>query len=222
MFAKSDRANYPIKLKVHERCNHKWHGADETMAVFLDILHGTGKVSDPGLLRKLNFIDIQNDQGVYLGITKFPMRPLAHRIIRCMHAILYGSFLKTDTFHDVHYPIPEVDARNGNKPVRHHPQTYQFANELCTAQHTGTHDAVSAYNGKFRYVCTWHKLDNGQPICLFAFDIYRLHRFAVKIEDYPKAVIGFYVADKPAKATSGSLLRIEHSDEDILYPILEA
>lgn len=222
MFAKPDRANYPIKLKVHERCNHKWHLADETMAIFLDILHGTGKSTDPGHLGKLNFIDIENAQGVYQGITKFPMRPLAHRIIRCMHAVLYGSFLKTDTFHDVHYPIPEVDTSNDNKPVRHHMQTYQFANELCTAQRTGTNDAVSAYNGKFKYVCTWHKMDDGRSICLFAFDIYRLHNFAVKIEGYPRAVIGFYATEKPEGATACSLLKVKHSDEDILYPILEA
>lgn len=221
MFAKEDRANYPVKLQVHACCNHKWHTADETMAIFIDILHGTGKATNPGLLRKLEFVDIENEQGVYQGITKFPMRPLAHRIIRCMHATLYGSFLPVDTFHDVHYPIPEVDTKNENKPVKHHMQTYQFANELCTAQRTNTFDEVCAYNGKFRYVCTWHKLDNGDPICLFAFDIYKLHNLAVKIEGYPRAAIGFYRAETPEKATKCSLLRVEHSDEEILYPLLE-
>lgn len=122
--------------------------------------------------------------------------------------------------HVVHYPIPEVDTDNENKPVRHEMQTYQFANELCTAQRTGTYDAVYAYNGKFKYVCTWHKLDNGKSICLFAFDIYKLHDFAVKIDEYPKAVIGFYATEKPPDATACSLLRIEHSDDNILYPIL--
>ena len=222
MFAKVDRENYPIKLKVHERCNHKWHLADETMAIFLDILHGSGKATNPEHLRRLNFIDIQNEQGVYQGITRFPMRPLVHRIIRCMHSILYGSFLGADTYHDVHYPIPEVDTENENRPIRHHMQTYQFANELCTAQRTGTFDEVRAYNSKFRYVCTWHKLDNGESICLFAFDIYKLHNFAVKIEGYPRAVIGFYRASKPEGGTECSQLRVEHPDEDILYPLLEA
>jgi len=134
MFAKLDRTNYPIKLQVHERCNHKWHLADEMISVFLDILHGTGKAADPHHLRKLNFVNIQNAQGLYQGITKFPMRPLVHRIMRCMHAVLYGSFLKTDTFHHVHYPIPEVDTENNNQPVQHQIQTYQFANELCNEQ----------------------------------------------------------------------------------------
>ncbi len=139
-----------------------------------------------------------------------------------MHAVLYRSFLKAETLHDVHYPIPEVDTSNGNRPVPHHPQTYQFANELCTAQRTGTYDAVRAYNGMFKYVCTWHHLDNGTPICLFAFDIYRFGDFGVKIVDYPRAFIGFYATDKPKDGTSCSKLQADHPDEDILYPILVA
>jgi hypothetical protein len=100
-------------------------------------------------------------------------------------------------------------------------QTYQFANELCTAQRTKTFDAVRAYNGKFKYVCTWHEMDDGTPICLFAFDIYRISAFAVKIADFPQAMIGFYALPKPKKATSCSRIRADHPDEDILYPILD-
>ena len=86
---------------------------------------------------------------------------------------------------------------------------------------TQTHDSIIAYNRKFQYVCTWSQLDNGVPICIFAFDIYRLSRFAVKIQDFPKAVIGFYsVASTPKTATKCSEIRIENTDEEILYPIL--
>ncbi|MBF8177026.1 MAG: hypothetical protein K2Y13_06125 [Burkholderiaceae bacterium] len=219
-FSKPDRTNYPIKLQVHERCNHKWHLADETMSIFLDALHGTEKSSNPKHLAKLNFIDIKSEQGIYQGITKLPIRPLAYRIIRCMHALLYKSFLKVETVHDIHYPIPEADTANNNKPFSQKIQTYQFSNELCTAQRTETHDAIYAYNGRFKYICTWHKLDNGQSICLFTFDIYKLHNLAVKIADYPRSVIGFYAAEKPQNATLCSLLKLEHPDEDILYPIL--
>ena len=49
MFAISDRANYPIKLKVHARCNHRWHSEDEKMAIFYDVLHGNKKASNPSL-----------------------------------------------------------------------------------------------------------------------------------------------------------------------------
>ena len=221
MFAISDRANYPIKVKVHAKCNHLWHGADEKMAIFYDVLHGGKKASDPSLQKKLSFIDIENDQGTYQGITDFPIRPLAYRIIRCAHALLYGEFLPANTANHIHYPIPEVDHANGNRPVMHKMQTYAFANELCKAQKTKTHGFLSAYNQQFQYVCTWSNLDNGQPICIFAFDIYRLSRFAIHIKGFPRAVIGYYAAATPASASKCSNLSVESSDDEILYPILE-
>lgn len=220
MFAAVDRQDYPLVLQVHEKCNHAWHIADETMALFLDVLHGGKRVAEPRQLAKLSFLDIQNEQGRYQAINNFPIKPLAHRILRCMHALLYGEHLPAATPNTIHIPIPEVDESNGNRPMPHLPQTYQFANELCTAQKTNTFDAVSAYNGKFRYVSTWHKADNGQPLCLFAFDIYRLSNFGVRIQGFPQAVIGSYLWQTPAGATRCSELRVDHPDHEILYPLL--
>lgn len=222
MFAVTDRANYPIKLKVHATCNHRWHVEDEKMAIFYDVLHGAKKASDPSLQKKLSFVDVENDQGIYQGITDFPIRPLAYRVVRCAHALLYGEFLPGDTVNHIHYPIPEVDRSNGNRPVMHQMQTYVFANELCKAQKTQTHDYLSANNRQFRYVCTWSNLDNGQPICIFAFDIYRLSHFAIRIKDFPQAVIGFYAAGTPKHASRCSNLAVENSEAEILYPILES
>lgn len=222
IFAVADRANYPIKLKVHARCNHRWHVEDEKMAIFYDVLHGAQKASDPALQKKLSFVDIETDQGIYLGITDFPIRPLACRIIRCAHALLYGDFLPANTGNHIHYPIPEVDHAHGNRPVPQRMQTYSFANDLCKAQKTNTHDFLISNNQKFRYVCTWSKLDNGQPICIFSFDIYRLSHFAIRIKDYPRAVIGFYMANTPANASRCSKLVIENTEDEILYPILNS
>ena len=220
MFAIADRVNYPVKLKVHASCNHRWHVEDEKMAIFYDVLHGAKKASDPSLRKRLSFVEIDNNQGIYQGISDFPIRPLAFRIIRCAHALMYGEFLPRNTGNHIHYPIPEVDRSNGNKPVMHEMQTYAFGNELCKAQKTNTYDSIVANNGQFRYVCTWSKLDDGQPICIFTFDIYRLSHFAVQIKDFPRAVIGFYMANTPISATKSSDLDIENSDEEILYPIL--
>jgi hypothetical protein len=221
MFAPADRSNYPLKVEVHANCNHAWHSADETLAIFYDVLHGSKKASNPALRGKLKFLDVENEQGTYQGIANFPLRPLTTRIIRCAHALLYGEFLPGSTPHHVHYPIPEVDRGNGNRPAPHLPQTYQFANELCTAQRTSTYDSIRAYNGAFRYVCTWSRSDDGVPMCLFAFDIYRLAHFGVRIDGYPLAVIGFYSSARPKAASVCSELRIEHPDDDILYPLLE-
>lgn len=223
MFAASDRINYPIKVCVHAECNHRWHAADEKMAIFYDVLHGGAKSAVPTLRNKLTFRDVETEQGIFQGITNFPIRPLAYRIVRCAHALLYDAFLPRQTMHHIHYPIPEVDSSTGNSPVPHEMQTYQFANELCIAQKTKTHDALIAYNKKFQYICTWSKLDNGTPICIFAFDVYRLANFAVHIDGFPKAVIGFYSGlSPPPTATKCSAIRVENTDDEILYPILES
>lgn len=193
------------------------------MAIFYDVLHGGTKASVPGLRSKLTFLDIETVQGTFQGLTNFPIRPLAYRIIRCAHALLYDAFLPRQTMHHIHYPIPEVDPSTENTPLLHEMQAYAFANELCIAQKTKTHDALIAYNRQFRYVCTWSKLGNGVLICIFAFDIYRLARFAVEIRDFPKAVIGFYpVPSPPLSTTKCSSIRVENTDDEVLYPILES
>ncbi|THJ15091.1 MAG: hypothetical protein CAF42_015375 [Nitrospira sp. CG24B] len=221
LFQPSDRVDYPIKVKVHARCNHKWSEDDEKLSIFFDILHGGTKANDPELLKKLSFLSVITAQGVYKGITCFPLRPLARRLIRCAHALLYGEYLPRETRYHIHYPIPEIDPTKGNEPFPNLLQTYSFANELCSAQKAETFDSLIAYNRKFRYVCTWSHLDNGDPICIFAFDIYRLANFAVKIEDFPRAVIGFYsVLQIPSAATRCTKLQVENSDEEVLYPIL--
>lgn len=219
IFAAEDRINYPLLLRVHERCNHRWHGLDEKMAIFYDVLHGATKASDPKLAKKLKFVDVRNEQGVYRGITEFPLRPLTHRIIRFAHALLYDEFLPSNTPNRVHYPIPEVDPAT-SEPVMHEMHTYAFADAICRAQKTGTHDFLSAYNSKFRYVCTWSSFDNGQPVCLFSLDIYRLADFAVKIEQFPRAIIGAYQASVPLRASKCSSLFFDNTDDEILYPIL--
>lgn len=221
IFHVSDRTNYPLKIKVHEKCNHNWHLEDDKLAVFFDVLHLGEKSKNEKHIKKLNFTEIVTEQGIYQGLTNFPLAPLATRIMRCVHSLLYGEFLPKNTIHHIHYPWPELNPRTG-EPYHHHLQTYSFANELCIAQKTKTYDSVFAYNQKFKYVCTWSKLDNGEDICIFAFDIYKLSVFAVKIEDYPEAVIGFYKKERPENASRCSALRVENTDSEILYPILDA
>ncbi len=219
IFAVHDRANYPIKLQVHKKCNHSWHLADEKLSIFFDVLHGAEKASNPEHVKKLTFLSIPTDQGVYQGLTRFPFKALVVRIVRCVHALLYSEFLPRETMHHFHFPIPEVNPQKGNEPIMHEMQTYAFSNALCTALKTETFDCIYAYNNEFKYVCTWSALDNGEPICIFAFDIYRLSKFAVKIKDFPEAIIGFYAHPCPENASIGSKLVVENTDKEILYPL---
>ena len=219
MFAIKDRVNYPIKVKVHAHCNHSWHIEDEKLAIFFDMLHGGEKADNPKHVRKLSLLSISTEQGIYQGITRFPFKPLVFRVLRCVHAILYSEFLPKNTKNHVHFPIPEVNKEKGNEPIPHEMQTYAFSNALCTALKTNSFDCLFAYNGKFKYVCTWSHFDNGPSMCIFAFDIYHLAQFAVQIRDFPKAIIGFYAHPRPPGAALGSKLEVENSDEEILYPL---
>ena len=222
LFRIEDRANYSLKLKVHAACNHRWHAVDEKMSVFLDFLHNNGKLTNRSLVDKLNFHDIENEQGCYFGVSNVPLRPITNRILRCAHALLYNEFLPKETVHTAHYPIPELDPQTPGHPHRHEMQTYELANSLCTAQRTGTYDSIVAYNRQFKYICTWSKLDDCTSICIFAIDIYRLSDLAVEIDGFPKAIIGAYCHSRPSNAALCSRLELENSDEDILYPIIES
>lgn len=218
MFALPDRQNYPLILRVHAACNHSWHAEDEKFSIMYDVLHGVTDTLKGK--RSLSFLDVVNEQGRYLGIKDLPLIPLVFRIVRCAHALLYGEWLPVKTSNTIHIPVPEVDAGNANKPKMHQAVMYSFADTLCTAQKTNTHDSIVAYNGRFRYVCTWSNLDSAAPICIFTMDIYKLNRIGISIKDFPQAVIGSYLCMRPASATKCSLLKIDNSDADILYPIL--
>ena len=66
LFHPSDRIDYPIKVKVHASCNHKWNEDDEKLSIFFDVLHGGIKVNNPELLKKLSFLSVITAQGVYI------------------------------------------------------------------------------------------------------------------------------------------------------------
>ncbi len=219
IFRVSDRINYPIKIKVHKKCNHQWHLEDDKLSIFFDVLHGGEKTEQIEHKKKLTFTDIKTNQGIYQGLTNFPLAPLTYRVMSCIHSLLYGGFLPQNTLHKIHYPWPELNPETG-EPHKHSMVTYEFSNKLCVAQKTQSYDSVIAYNKKFKYVCTWSKDDNGNDICIFAFDIYRLSKFAVKIQDFPEAIIGAYQLPRPQNATICSKLTVDNTDREILYPLI--
>ena len=56
IFHTTDRENYPIKLKVHACCNHRWQEKDEKLSIFFDVLHGNTKANNPILQQRLSFV----------------------------------------------------------------------------------------------------------------------------------------------------------------------
>jgi hypothetical protein len=219
MFLEADRQNYPIILKVHAACNSSWSAADEKFATMYAVLHGLIDDIDEKR-RSPRFVSVSNEQGEHLAAIEFPLSELVFRITQCAHALLYGEWLPKTTRHAFHIPVPEVDTERSNSPKPHRPQASMFAKELCTAQKTQTCDSIIAYGRQFKYVTTWVHADRGEPLCLFAMDIYRLHRLGISIDGFPKAVIGSYQHATPMNASRMTSLVVQNSEEEMLYPIL--
>lgn len=219
LFRPEHRGNYPIILRVHRRCNHAWHAADERLTTTYAMLHGT---LDPQDQRRRwpKFHDVTNDQGTFLGATELPFRELTFRIVRCAHALLYGDWLPDKTPNSIHIPVPEVDIASGNRPKRPLPQVRHFAKHLCTAQKAKTFDGIVAYAGRFKYVTTWVHADGGEPFCILTLDIYELHRLGMVIDGFPRAIIGSYQWPTPKGAARLTSLEAISTEAELLYPIL--
>ena len=143
---------------------------------------------------------------------------MAARIVRGMHALLYHEFLPQNTKSKFHIPLPEADTATG-KLIQPLDQLFTFSGVIRKAILSNTADVVLAYNGKFKYACTWERLDNGQDFCIACFDIYAFHELAPAGTTLPKAFIGMYIPHKrPAGAARASGLEIVATHSELLDP----
>ena len=90
IFNPKDRANYPILLKVHEKCNHEKHLSDEMLSLFFDPLSNQGKVNKDKHQRQMDKrkVYVQLPSSQLSGYTDLPLKSFASRLIQCMHSIL--------------------------------------------------------------------------------------------------------------------------------------
>ena len=221
-FAPKDRVNFPVILPTHRACNNKWHGADELFGIIADALHIKKKSSDLTATRKLDAWLLPFKGGHAAAVTNVPMVPTTTRIVRGMHALLYNEFLSHDIPNKFHVPLPEADATTGElrQPLV---QTFAFGSAIRKEILTGSADKVCAYNGAFRYACTWDRLQNGKPLCIVAFDIYSFHTLSPKIENFPKCFIGMYIpVSAPPAATWASKLEVKVSRSELLDPLQQS
>lgn len=219
MFGEADRTDYPLTLLTHQICNYKWHIRDDQLSVLFDLFNGRRKLDNPKHANKLDIIELDARDENLIGITNFPIRPLVQRISRFVHALLYHEWIPERTQNWPFIPLAEVDV-SGTRPLTDVPQSVEFAKALCTAQKTGTASILQAYNGKFNYVATWSKMDNGMPICIYALDIYRIADLGVDVLNAPTCVVGFYGAQKMPEEAVGSTTEMNHQTQEVLYPLL--
>ncbi len=97
------------------------------------------------------------------------------------------AFAKT-----MHIPLPEADTTTG-RYIQPLDQAFVFGGAIRRALLTSSADTVTAYNGKFRYASVWSHLSNGEPFCIFAFDIYAFHYLSPPVENFPRVFVGSYV-----------------------------
>ena len=143
---------------------------------------------------------------------------MAARIVRGMHALLYKEFLPVSTRTKFHIPLPEADTETQSVRVPLE-QSFTFSGVIRKALLSRTADVVRAYNGKFKYACTWERFDNGLPFGITCFDIYGFHALSPPVSNFPKAFIGMYIPDsQPNGTVQASGLEIELTQDELLDP----
>lgn len=219
LFAPRDRENFPIILRTHEECNSHWKEADELIGIVTDALHTRDKSQDHAYTRRLRAEAVRIGKDLAASVSNLPLAPMAARIVRGLHALLYKEFLPIDVRSKFHVPLPEVDL-GSKRMVLPLPQTFAFSEVIRKSLVSKTADVVRAYNGQFMYACTWTHLDDGRPFCIVAFDIYTFHQLSPSVRDFPKAFIGMYVPGRrPVGAATATSLEFELSRDELLYPL---
>ena len=218
LFAPADRENFPVILPTHERCNNSWKEADELIGIVTDALHTKKKSQNLAHTSKLRAEFVAIGEAEATSVSNLPLAPMAARIVRGMHALLYKEFLPVDTKSKFHIPLPEGDLRTRSvlAPLE---QTFTFSGVIRKALLSKTADVVRAYNDKFKYACTWEQFDNGQPFCIACFDIYTFHALSPPVTNFPKSFISMYIPhSQPPGAARASGLEIEITQGELLDP----
>lgn len=222
IFNKKDRANYPIILKAHKKCNHTKHLDDEILAVFFDPLSKQGKVEKDKHRLKMDKrkISVHFPNRHIDAYTDLPFRRFASRIAQGMHAILYEEcFPNAIIKGEITYPFTEVSQEGEVISEKHKIQSLDIAMTIARSIKADKFDCVIAYNNQFKYVCCWSPFDD-VPVCLFAFDIMNMAQMASTSTGLPKVVIGHYIMKPPKSSYSkATTLEMPLSLAEIEYPL---
>ena len=219
-FSAADRIDFPIILPTHQACNNGWKEADEIVGIVTDALHDRQKSSNLDLTQKLEAYSIPFQNKEAAAITNLPLVSMTKRIYRAMHALLYRQFLPGHLMEATHVPLPAADWDTG-LPIQPLDQAFVFGAAVRRALLTRSADTVTAYNGKFRYACVWSHLSNGEPCCVFAFDIYAFHYLAPKVDNFPRVFVGLYKPDIiPTTGAWESAIKFDITRAEMLDPWL--
>jgi len=222
IFNSKDRTDYPIILKVHQKCNHEKHLSDELLSVFFDPLSNQGKVDKDKHQKKMykRKVNVQFPRGRLVGYTDLPLMPFASRLAQCMHAILYKEYFPNGVIRgEIRFPFAEVSQEGEVLSEKFKEQSLNIAMTIASSIKADKYDCVIAYNKQFKYVCCWSPFDDASA-CLFAFDIMNMARMASTITGLPKVVIGHYFMKHPdSDYSTATTIDTSPSMAQIEYPL---
>lgn len=218
LFAKCDRSNFPVILRTHKSCNHRWHVADDLLGILTDALHNRRKSQDESVTKRLEAYSLPFNGSEGAAVANVPLAAIGLRVVRGMHALLYKSYLPLGTPNSIHVPLPVADRETG-KPEQPLDQAFAFSGAIRKALLTGSADCITAYSGNFRYACIWDYLSNRIPFCIFAFDIYAFHQLSPRVSNFPKCFVGMYrPLLVPASASWSSKIEFKLARDELLDP----
>jgi hypothetical protein len=222
IFAAADR-DRPLILPTHLHCNGAQSGYDEIVGQLIAAIHG--KYPEPARMR----LDVEVAEDANTGaqsawLTGTNLHRTTCRWLRAFHAALYREYLPdndgTKFSFDPPFPVGHVDEDNEIRVDTMSPHHALFVEQMKRNRTAGRLDRIVCFNGKCVYECVWDRADGGQPICIFALNVYDWSALA-NTEDFPKrGCVGVYLPAKgrPAGATTATTLAIPISNIEKLDP----
>ncbi len=214
IFALEDRGA-PLILPTHRNCNEAQSRYDEVVGQLIAPIHG--KYPEPDRRR----LDVQvaenadtETHSAWVVGTNF--HKVVGRWLRAFHSALYREYLPDNdgtnggtTFSfDPPFPIGRVDEYNGITVDEIRPHHELFVEQIKQNRMAGRLDRIVCFNSKCIYECVWDKADGGQPICIFALNVYEWSALA-NTADFPKrGCVGVYVPVKGRPANAATATRL--------------
>ena len=226
IFATVDRAR-PLILPTHKCCNEAQSCYDEIVGQLIAAIHGLYPREER---MRLDFQVAEHastgKQSAWLFGTN--LHKVIGRWLRAFHAALYREYLPdndgtengTKFSFDPPFPIGHVDEHGEITVQAIRPHHALFVEKMKRNRMAGTLDRIVCFNGTCVYECLWDKADGGEPICIFALNVYDWSALA-NTEDFPRrGCVGVYLPAKgtPAGATVATMCAVPISNRETLNP----
>lgn len=226
IFATEDR-DPPLILPTHLDCNRAQSDYDEIVGQLVAAIHG--KYPEPANMKLNVQVAESSNTGAHSAwLSDTNLHRIVCRWLRAFHSALYREYLPdsdgtkdgTRFSFDPPFPVGHIDEDGGITVDTIRPHHAYFVAHIKRNRTAGRLDRIVCFNGKCVYECVWDKADDGQPICIFALNVYDWSALA-NTEDFPKrGCVGVYLPanGRPAGATTATSLIMPISNTEKLDP----